>query len=769
MKKLCVYLLLFSLPGWAGASEKAALPTPATGEVTLPLAEYNRLVDLAAKSVKVRELPPVPYTIKRAELKLKAGSASVLGTIALDGEVFSRGASKVPLTSGMTILDAHQQGKALPLEQEGGMSTAILPGAQEFAVQLEAGVPLNIEAGRAWFSLPAPAAGSVRLTLTIPGDRTLVRISPGLITNRKSENGQTVVEATLAPGQTANVYWATREVAPPVVPKEARFLCDVKTLVSIGESDLRVAALADVNIVQGEAQEFTVSVPEGYEITGASGATVESSELQGQTLHLRLSGTQRQQQFLITMERQLTAGKADAPLISFNHAQRETGELLVESAGAAELTAKESGGLKRMDIKEANAQLRSLARYPVQAAFRYHRQPGETPALALEWTRFQDTAVLAAVAERAVVTTLVTVEGRTLTEIKLTVKNQAQPYLKVALPQGASIVTAEVAGEKVKPVEGPDGNRVPLLRPGLRTTEAYEVSFVFMHSGSPFARKGGSELDLPSMDIPISLLQWEVFLPEQYRVKDFGGDAIAMNLLPTLRNVSVSENEGLDQLALFVPGVAGQNANDRTIGGPESKPTVWLLPGQIGGVVVDPQGAVISGAKVTVTSIERGTRKTAVTDSNGWWRVSGMPSGTVKIVAEARGFKSAVYSGTPYDAAHPSPYRIPLYVGDVSTTVEVTSAAPLIDANGPFSNTNGGGFSVNGIRGRSDDKEKDRDAKKQAQQQQAASDNVFNLQKKVAGVLPVRVDVPRAGTSYRFARTLVLEEQTKLTFNYRTK
>jgi hypothetical protein len=46
---------------------------------------------------------------------------------------------------------------------------------------------------------------------------------------------------------------------------------------------------------------------------------------------------------------------------------------------------------------------------------------------------------------------------------------------------------------------------------------------------------------------------------------------------------------------------------------------------------------------------------------------------------------------------------------------------------------------------------------------------VFNLQKRVSGVLPVRVDVPRAGTSYRFARALVLDEETKVTFNYKSK
>jgi hypothetical protein len=43
------------------------------------------------------------------------------------------------------------------------------------------------------------------------------------------------------------------------------------------------------------------------------------------------------------------------------------------------------------------------------------------------------------------------------------------------------------------------------------------------------------------------------------------------------------------------------------------------------------------------------------------------------------------------------------------------------------------------------------------------------LQKRVAGVLPVRIDVPRAGNSYRFARALVLDEETKVTFNYKSE
>jgi hypothetical protein len=66
-------------------------------------------------------------------------------------------------------------------------------------------------------------------------------------------------------------------------------------------------------------------------------------------------------------------------------------------------------------------------------------------------------------------------------------------------------------------------------------------------------------------------------------------------------------------------------------------------------------------------------------------------------------------------------------------------------------------------------KRKDRDEKKpDAPAQNAASTNVLDLQKRVAGVLPVRIDVPRAGNSYRFERALVLDEETKVTFSYKT-
>jgi hypothetical protein len=53
--------------------------------------------------------------------------------------------------------------------------------------------------------------------------------------------------------------------------------------------------------------------------------------------------------------------------------------------------------------------------------------------------------------------------------------------------------------------------------------------------------------------------------------------------------------------------------------------------------------------------------------------------------------------------------------------------------------------------------------------QNLASANVLNLQRKIAGVLPVAIDVPRTGTSFSFVRPLVLDEETKVTFSYKSR
>ncbi|MGH9968858.1 MAG: carboxypeptidase-like regulatory domain-containing protein [Pyrinomonadaceae bacterium] len=714
----------------------AALPSPASaGTVTLSLAEYNRLNELATRKLKAPDAPPLPFVLSRAAFRLRVEDQRLIGTVDIEGTVLDKGPTKVPLTTGLTILEASQSGSPLPLLQEGATHAAIINKPGRFSVALKVAAALVTEAGRASFVVPVPSAGSSLLSLDLAGNHANVRVEPGLITSRTTTNGRTIIEASLEPGKPARVWWTTREIAAPVAQREVRFLSDVKSVVSVGESQMRIIALCDLTVIQGEAAEFRMPLPPGFELTEVTGSSLDTNETQDGELILRVhEPSRRNHQFLVAIERTNRDTKVDAPLLAFAGAQRETGELLVEGVGAMELTPSESGGLRRMDVREAGAITRSLARFPLQAAFRYNRRPGDTPKLQLEWTQFPDARVLSAVAERATITTLTNVEGKSLTEVTLRVRNHAQPFVRVELPPGATLLSAEVEGERVKPVLGTDGSRVPLLRAGFNPAGAYTVSFVYLNSGMRFAKSGAYEMGLPKLDIPVNLLTWEISLPDRLDVRQFGGNALAAELFPA----------------------AAQNFLTFNLDGIETENNVWaqtgielgeLGPGQIGGIVVDPNGSVITNATVTVVNTQTGTSLTTNSDGDGRWVVSGMQPGPVRVTVASPNF-SNTQQELELTASKPARLGTTLQVASVSAVVEVTGSA---------------------ITDRDSRRIEEQARKNQAAQLNAPSQNVLNLQRRVAGILPVRVEVPRAGKSYRFVRPLVLEEETRVTFQYKSK
>ncbi len=741
MKRTTILIILMMAVAVSGQQRNSKIDStaiPATGPsgtVTLSLAEYNRLIELAARKPKTSDAAPLPFLLSRAAFKLTIKDQSLTGEVDIDGSVLEKGSVKVPLVTGLTVLEAKQLNNPLPLMLENATHQAILSGPGQFSVALNIASPLTIEAGRASFIVPAPPASTSLLTLDLPGNHANVRVEPGLVTSRKTENGHTIIEATLEPGKAARVWWTTREIAAPVAQREVRFLSDVKSVVSVGDSQMRITALCDVTVIQGAAAEFRMPLPAGFELTEANGATLESQEVdQNGNLILRVrEPARRNHQFLVALERANKETKVEAPLLAFTGAQRETGELLVEGIGAMELAPTESGGLRRMDVREAGAVARSLTRFPLQAAFRYNRRTGDTPRLQLEWTQFPDSSVLSAVVERATITTLANVEGKSLTEVTLRVRNHAQPFVKVELPAGAQMVSAEVENERVKLVRDADGSRVPLLRTGFTPSGAYTVSFVYQSAGAAFGKGGSYEMSLPKLDVPVNLLTWEISLPDRLEVKQFGGNAIAAELLPAaVQNIIV---DGADEF------------NEKDNAGYDNNVDLdSLQAGQVGGIIVDPNGAVIANATVTVTNKQTGATQTTTSDGEGHWAVSNVQPGPVSVTVTNPGFQ-AFRQEFAVNGNRPVRLGTTLSLGTVSASVEVTSSAADSE--------------------RESRRLEDQARRNQQTQLNLPSQNVLNFQRRVAGVLPVKVDVPKSGKSYRFVRPLVMDEETRVTFQYK--
>jgi len=101
--------------------------------------------------------------------------------------------------------------------------------------------------------------------------------------------------------------------------------------------------------------------------------------------------------------------------------------------------------------------------------------------------------------------------------------------------------------------------------------------------------------------------------------------------------------------------------------------------GQIQGTVKDASGAVIPGAAVTATEVDTNRTSTAVTNSNGNYIFPTLPIGHYTIRVQMKGFKTAIHSGIGLNVQQVAVINETLQVGEVSQSVQVTGAAPLLD------------------------------------------------------------------------------------------
>src|ERR1019366_1191678 len=99
--------------------------------------------------------------------------------------------------------------------------------------------------------------------------------------------------------------------------------------------------------------------------------------------------------------------------------------------------------------------------------------------------------------------------------------------------------------------------------------------------------------------------------------------------------------------------------------------------GQIVGVVTDPSGALVVGAKVTVTS-DAGVRREVTTGGNGRYAFPLLDPGSYRLEVSSSGFASAKLQGIVVRITESSVADVALKVAGSPTTVSVTGQSPLV-------------------------------------------------------------------------------------------
>lgn len=104
------------------------------------------------------------------------------------------------------------------------------------------------------------------------------------------------------------------------------------------------------------------------------------------------------------------------------------------------------------------------------------------------------------------------------------------------------------------------------------------------------------------------------------------------------------------------------------------------VSGTIVGTVRDLSGAVVPVAVVTATNTQTGISHSTVTGGEGGYTIPGLPPGTYKVTAQAKGFSTAVVENGSVLVQETTRVDFTLSPGETTQTVNVTAEAPLVQS-----------------------------------------------------------------------------------------
>ena len=105
----------------------------------------------------------------------------------------------------------------------------------------------------------------------------------------------------------------------------------------------------------------------------------------------------------------------------------------------------------------------------------------------------------------------------------------------------------------------------------------------------------------------------------------------------------------------------------------------WTVTGGgIGGIVKDPSGALVVGAKVEVKNIESGLTQSMSTDRQGLYVFGKLPAGHYQVSVTSAGFQTSIRGGVVVLDGRQTEVDLGLRIGVQSTVIEINAAMPTV-------------------------------------------------------------------------------------------
>jgi hypothetical protein len=527
--------LLFAAP-FCLAQESARPPGP--GWVVIGLDEYKTLRAKAYPPEREPEPPPVEATLSRVDYDLHVNGEFASGRANLTIDVLKDGWVRVPIPAGLLVREAKLDGKSVSLVsgltgKSGGQLSAVLSHPGRSTLVLDVALPISANAGEESIALPPSASGVTRATLELPRQGVDIRLTGGLLSDR-SETQNTNRWVVYATGNSPLTFSWKRKTEDHRGELPLRLRGNLTQILGLGEDSASLTAEVTLEIAQGLAREVKIRVPPQITINQVLGASVadwesppseKSGEKSAELTVTFLEPVDKSARFVITGETRLPRdGQITIPLLQLLNAERISGGAAVEVLGAGEIKDVKTQGFENADASDLG-ELVANRQSPSLAAFRLRAGDAKQPrSLTINVARYDQQAVLLANIEEARYRVLLSKEGKTLVQARYAVRNNQRNFVKIALPAGATLWSAALSGQPVRPGQAPDGNLLlPLEKSKAGGSSAddspeFAVEIVYLMPGTIWTDKGKAHIALPALDLPVSRTGLQVYYPPLFRV-----------------------------------------------------------------------------------------------------------------------------------------------------------------------------------------------------------------------------------------------------------
>jgi len=498
----------------------------APGWVVITIGDYKTLHAKAYPPEREPEAPPVDATLTRVDYDLRIGGDLATGRASLTVDVLKDGWVRVPIPAGLLVREAKLDGKLVSLVpgvagKGSNQLSALLSRSGRAVLLLDIALPVVSTAGEESISLPSTLSGATRASVRLPRQGVDIKLTGGLLAE-KSESGAESKWLAYARGNEPLTFSWKRKTEDHRGSQPLRLRGSLTELTGLGEDTTTIVAEVNIEVTQGAAREVRIALPDKVTINQVAGATVADWEMKdGQLAVTFLEPVEQSAKFVVSGEtRTPRDGQIEIPLLRLLNAERDTGGVAVEILGAGEINKVKTEGLENADATDLG-EIVSSRQSTSLSAFRFRSGDAKTTrALTVNVVRYTSQAVLMANVAEARYNVLITNEGKLLVEARYAVRNNQRNFLKITLPPGATLWSASLAGNPVRPGQSPDGGvLLPLEKShGGEESPEFAVEIVYISRGTTWNDKGQFKLALPALDLPISRTGLLVYHPPLFKV-----------------------------------------------------------------------------------------------------------------------------------------------------------------------------------------------------------------------------------------------------------